>query len=137
MEIAKSWKKFDIPGANAEAAWVTGGGSDSFANNVNVLVEKPTVQVGLQQYLLLSTTQIQRAYPDAAVRSSAIVEVDGRQVGRIQYAGLISGVDLDAVAYVAQLDDGWAVATYVTPQGDLTEYAPEVEPYLATLRPGS
>jgi len=133
MEVAKSWKKFDIPGFDEEAAWYIGGDADP-TSNINVLVEKPTIKVTMDRYITLSIAGITRAYPDAIIKSSGIYSDDDREFGRIRYTATISGDKLAVDAYIAQLDEGWALATFATRPDSFDHDSVLVEPYLATLR---
>ena len=133
MEVAKSWRKFDIPGFDEEAAWFVGGDAHP-TSSVNVLVEKPAITVTMDEYLKLSIAGIKRTYSDATIKSSGIHSADGREFGRIQYSATISGRKLAVDAYVAQLDDGWALATFGTEPASFKHDSALVEPYLSTLR---
>lgn len=132
MSVSPRWRKFDIPDVDEEAAWATGGGSATFGNNINVVVEKSFVHVTLPAYLKLSVANLREI--DATVTASEVYAAADHDYGRVQYTGTFDGTALDAVAYLVEIGDGWVVATFSTPKGALADYAPAVEPFLATLK---
>ncbi len=134
MGVSPSWKKFDIPGFAEEAAWTTGGGTASFANNVNVVVEKPTVAVDLPAYVALSVANLRRSFDKTVIVASGVYSAADHDYGRIQYTATINGTPLAGVGYAVKIESGWALATFVTPPGLFDEFGPQVEPFLQTLQ---
>lgn len=132
MSVSPTWTTRQITDSDEEAAWWTGGGTAHFLNNINVIVDSANQHMNLSAYVLANVAGL--VQQGATVVESGALSNAGHDVGRIQYTGAFGGVKLDAVVYIASLANGWAIATFATAPGAIGEYAPSIEPFLATLQ---
>jgi hypothetical protein len=132
MQTSPDWVKFDIPSFEEEAAWATGGGTAGFGNNINVLVEKPSITVDFATYVTLSEQTLDRL--GAKILRTDTFAAKGHDYGRVEYLFTTSGVKTHDVAYVSRASEGWSVATYSAVPETFASESAKVEPYLATMQ---
>lgn len=135
MEISPTWKEFDLPVVDEDAAWWLKGKQNPSGTSVNVLVEKPMMMLELPAYVELSAANLERIY-DADVQEIGVFDAGDHQYGRITYVGNFSGEKIAGIAYLVQLPDGWVVATLASTPDLIEQYAVSTEPLMATLRAG-
>ncbi len=136
MQVPDSWRATDGSVEGAEAAWYTGGGDASFANNVAVITDSSALNASLEAYVTDGATQIARQVPGATVLDTAIVTTDtGAQYGRIHYTYTLSGVDgtIESIITTHHTSSQWLIGNFTALDTTFAGEVGTVEPYIATL----
>ena len=135
MVAASAWTPLDVTGMGIDAAWATGGGTATFTDNVNVLVQEVS-GVGLDDYVTLSEQALRELDPEMQVISFTVEQSAGGQpYGRMEYVADLGSGRLYFLATVVEVPTGFALATYsAAPEAAPAEVG-TVEPYLVTLAP--
>jgi actin-like ATPase involved in cell morphogenesis len=130
MGASPAWTAFDIPNVPEEAAWYTGGGTATFASNINVITESAPTVADMSAYLQLSQANLLAAIPSATVIATSVI---GEQ-GRFEYIADFGSGDQYSLAYIVRVNGVFVIATYSASVDVAPGEVPTVEPYLSTLR---
>ena len=130
LDAPPEWVSFDVDGV--EAAWAVGGGSDTFGNNVTVLVEKSPMST-LEAYLTYSAelSDVALGAPTTVV-SSEVVEGSDGELGRLEVTSQ-GDEPLHVLSYVMETQEGFVSATYAATEDTYAGQVADIEAILQTL----
>jgi len=130
LEAPPEWVAVDVDGV--EAAWAVGGGSDTFGNNVTVLVEKSPMST-LEAYLNYSAelSDVALGAPTTVVSSEVVAGSDG-ELGRLEVTSQ-GDEPLHVLAYVMETKEGFVSVTYAATEDTYAGQVADIEAVLQTL----
>lgn len=134
MTVPTDWEESDFA-PQAEAAWYTGGGTATFGSNVNIGTETPGFDLDLRTYMQASERQFDNFDTSSEILGNDVFAGEQGDYGRLEYTAKFNGLTLHGVAYVIKSGDTFIIATFIAPPERFATEAPQVEPFLATLRP--
>jgi hypothetical protein len=117
--------------------WFVGTGTTGFRDNINVALETLASPISLDDYVVAATSFINtQATEVEIVDQRRLVGEDGIEVHVITWLGAVGGASqrLAFVQAMTVTSTRAYVATFTSQPGRLSELAPVIGPYLATIR---
>ncbi|MFZ4809987.1 MAG: hypothetical protein ACOYL9_01460 [Ilumatobacteraceae bacterium] len=133
MQLDQTWTERNVDGRRS---WITGSGSATFEDNINVSTEAIPGPLSVDDYANAAIANVQLSAPDFALESQKVfVGPDNVRIVVIVWTGTLSG--LPKLAFQQSMVIGAStayVATFSSETDRMPTLSPIVEAYLVTLR---
>lgn len=133
MAIDPNWTETAVDGV--EVAWYTGGGTDTFRNNIVVGTASDYGDLSMEEYLQLSRDNLSSSMPDVEFLDTLVHTDNGYAVGRMKFtADFGSGLQF-TMLFVVKSGDTFVSVQYAGEPDSARTEADVIETYLRTLHP--
>jgi hypothetical protein len=138
MRIGSNWEKQEDY-LGKDTSWTIDG--QERANGISPFIvagiittpADTTPETFLQLYII---NIIKKLMPNATIKSSAVIQHEGRQMIRIEYSTPIPGSgDMHVVTVATKITQGFVGVSYTAENPTFESEVAKIEPYLLTLAP--
>lgn len=135
MSIDPGWSPSHGTVQDEVELWFLPGSGVSFADNVNVLTQQNTLDVGIERYLDISLASAESVFDDFVLLDDRFrTGSHGQQQGVLEYTATLEGMNLHFYQVLVLNDDIAVVVTMASPDERFEDRRDEVEEHLRTLR---